>query len=203
MLKTGLLVLCYVLCFIPGLLLAGCSLDALRQTQTADAALAAQQLTSMASRIMQTQNAAFFNPSGVEGGSSVTPPPPGGSQSVQKYHVVLPANQKWMGTGVRLVSGQVVTMDASGVISLSQTTDAKCDPDGMNPAYICNAVDCTVEGLNTGLLIARIGQGKPFKAGKHSQFTASSGGELELTINDDAYTNNSGSFDVNFTVGSP
>ena len=48
-----------------------------------------------------------------------------------------------------------------------------------------------------------MGQGYPIQVGKHIRFTNSFEGELDLTVNDDNYTNNSGSFDVNFTVGSP
>jgi hypothetical protein len=114
----------------------------------------------------------------------------------------IPANVLWVDTGIYVNQGQrlLVIPGVAGYNlqddnpnwdahswSLEGVTDELCD------------VNCVINGVNYGMLVAKINEGQPFLVTlETSDISIPASGELYLTVNDCAgcYENNSGSFDV-------
>lgn len=93
----------------------------------------------------------------------------------------------WQETGVSLISGDKVLIDATGEVvfwqSRDKTESAQCGPDG----FVADTFDeCYLApGLPRHALVARIGSvGTPFFVGSHSVFVVPTSGPLLLGMNE-------------------
>jgi len=140
---------------------------------------------------------------GPGGGSSSTSP------STTSRTVSIIMNQAWTDSGLAVMKGQRQAVSASG--KLNWLTGNKCflagqtcttTPDG-NTWSTCATQPppaFTAPGLACWSLIGKIGaNGTPFEVGASSQFTDRVTGELFLGINDNVYTDDTGSWSATVT----
>lgn len=113
--------------------------------------------------------------------------------------IVVPANQAWTDSGHVIRAGDVVRFSVSGEIKFgtgdNQTANANGNAAVRNPRF-------PVPALPVGGLIGRVGNGRAFPIGENpGPITLGQAGRLFLGINDDGFTDNSGSFRVVITRG--
>lgn len=113
--------------------------------------------------------------------------------------VTVPANTRWVDTGIIVRRGDTVKFDASGEVRLSS------DPtDVATPAGSVKGRRSTRAPLRTelsGALIGRVGGSEPFGVGNQTvPLPMGAGGRLLLGINDDDLRDNSGQFTVVITA---
>ena len=130
------------------------------------------------------------------------PLPPGRRNNRTLERVVdVPGNQpRGVDTGIDLRTGDQVTISANGNVTAGRRAGV-VSPDGGRPsaAGVFGASTYPVPTAGVGALIGYIvannGQtSQPFFIGSQATFTASADGRLYLMVNDDNYTDNSGSF---------
>jgi hypothetical protein len=71
--------------------------------------------------------------------------------------------------------------------------------------FVCDA-NCVVNGVNYGMLVARIGDGSPFLITDETDtFIAQTSGTLYFTLNDclNCYSDNKGTFGFVLTLSTP
>ena len=109
--------------------------------------------------------------------------------------IVVPANQQWTPTGIRVNFGDKLQLQISGQISLRQNDpkDVAIPQGSLLQRYAANA---PMPKVLAGALIGRIDNGQPFGIGNLSSILAPASGLLYLGINDDVVTDNSGQFNV-------
>lgn len=116
--------------------------------------------------------------------------------------LVLSATQEWTNTKVTVAAGDNIGITADGQISVSPTEsvgpagDPSCTPAQEYPGAAFPAPD-----LPCWSLIARIGNGTPFEVGTSALITNAASGVLFLGINDNSFSGNSGSWNVNIKLG--
>jgi len=163
----------------------------------------------------RNQNDDNYDPFGGESGSGAAatrsrqpggnPYPTGGRRGNRTLEKVLdiPGNQpRGMDTGIDLRTGDQVTISASGNVTAGRRAGV-VSPEGgrQGAAGVFGASTYPVPTAGVGALIGYIlssnGQStQPFYVGSQLTFTAASDGRLYLMVNDDNYTDNSGSFSV-------
>ena len=116
-----------------------------------------------------------------------------GSQSVR-----VNAQQRWTDTGLQVRTGDTVTFDASGQITMSDNASDTATPAGSTTGR--NAPDAPVLNQLAGGLIAQIGGFNPIFVGNRRTITAPVSGRLYLGVNDDHLGDNRGEFVVNVGV---
>ncbi|HEV7682813.1 MAG TPA: hypothetical protein VGO68_11865 [Pyrinomonadaceae bacterium] len=122
--------------------------------------------------------------------------------------VDVPGNQsRGVDTGIELRTGDQVTISASGNVTAGRRAGV-VSPEGgrQSAASVFGATNYPVPTAGVGALIGYIlssnGQStQPFYIGTQLTFTASADGRFYLTVNDDNYSDNSGSF--NARIGYP
>ena len=136
--------------------------------------------------------------------SGSNPSPTGGgrrgNRTLEKV-VDVPGNQqRGIDTGIELRTGDQVTISASGNVTAGRRAGV-VSPEGgrQNAAGVFGASTYPVPTAGVGALIGYVvsnnGQSaQPFFVGSQLTFTAASDGRLYLMVNDDNYTDNSGSF---------
>jgi CHAT domain-containing protein len=109
----------------------------------------------------------------------------------------VPANQLWTDSGTDLQPGQQVRLTASGEIY--SASGVRNDPDGApNQDDALSLLPATGHAA----LIAKIGDaGLPFPVGRRASVHAPRGGRLYLGVNDLAFRDNSGYYQVEVVVG--
>ncbi len=107
----------------------------------------------------------------------------------------------WNDTAIDVSAGQVVALTAGGVIYITSDDANPNTPDGHgDPA----PGGFLVPGLTRWSLIGKIGDaGTPFQVGTSASVVAGTSGRLYLSINDDYYLDNHGSWNVTVTTGCP
>jgi hypothetical protein len=115
----------------------------------------------------------------------------------------LPSTQEWTDTGVTVPAGILLKIAASGTVDITATHpvtpagDQTCVPStrfpGISPAFVAPGQACWS-------LVARIGDGPPFEVGVSTTVTTASG-RLYLCVNDNNFTDNSGSWAVTMKEG--
>ncbi|MDP1547410.1 MAG: hypothetical protein Q8L87_15480 [Anaerolineales bacterium] len=127
------------------------------------------------------------------------PRTPTSTPAFDTYEINVPAEACWMDTEVTVLTGQTITIYASGIgNTYGGNEGSNADPDGQK--YICGAIECPVQGVGYGALVGRLEDLKPFFVGTYFQFTATKDGSLHFTINDWECQDNSGSFDLKIVV---
>ncbi len=133
-------------------------------------------------------------------GSNPYPPGRRNGRTLEKV-VNVPGNQqRGIDTGIDLRTGDQVTISASGNVTAGRRAGV-VSPDGgrQSAAGVFGASSYPVPTAGVGALIGYIlssnGQTtQPFFVGSQLVFTAATDGRLYLMVNDDNYTDNSGSF---------
>lgn len=108
--------------------------------------------------------------------------------------IVVPGNQQWVPTGLVVRKGERISFDATGQIQLSANAEDKAQPAGAFSQR--KAVGAPLPDTLAGALIGRIGNGQPFGIGDQTSVPMPESGPLYVGINDDAFGDNSGQFDV-------
>lgn len=131
--------------------------------------------------------------------TQAAPRTPTATPAFDTYEVSVPAAACWMDSGVSVKTGQRVTIYASGIGNTNGGVEgSNSDPNGQQ--YICGAIECPVQGVGYGSLVAKLGSQKPFFVGTYFEFNASEDGTLSFTVNDWECDDNSGAFELKITV---
>jgi hypothetical protein len=125
--------------------------------------------------------------------STTAPPTPGGAG------VAVRANQAWTDTGVTVRRGELMRFVASGEVMFGGTAGQNAGPGGnsamKNASY-------PVPDLPVGALIGRVGNGQPFAIGTTATaIEMPAAGRLQLGVNDDVHSDNTGAFRVQVLRG--
>jgi hypothetical protein len=132
----------------------------------------------------------------------------------QAVRAVVPSNQEWMDTGYRVLEGQEIQFQASGVISLQKGNPIAfpCTPDGLS----LKTVQQPIREENLGALVAKIVQlvavevdektgeetrfeeEKFFYIGSRNRVSMPLSGRLYLGVNELVVVDNEGVFEVVF-----
>lgn len=109
--------------------------------------------------------------------------------------IQVPANQKWIDTGIDVNAGANVVFQASGEVTIGRSPGQTATPDGNGSYRNNNYPDPTAPG---GALIGKVGaNGRPFGIGSQSQpLPMPASGRLYLGVNDNEIGDNSGAFSV-------
>jgi Ca2+-binding EF-hand superfamily protein len=114
----------------------------------------------------------------------------GGSRTVR-----VNPQQRWTDTGITVRRGQIVTLDATGTITMSDNPQDTATPAGSQTGRRAN--DAPILNQLAGALIARIDDYGPIFLGDRASVTAPVSGRLYLGVNDDHLPDNRGEFVVN------
>jgi hypothetical protein len=106
--------------------------------------------------------------------------------------------QRWADTGLVVRAGDLVTVDATGSIQMSDEANDTASPAGSNTGR--RAPDAPILNQLAGGLIAQIDNYGPIFIGGRRSFTAPVTGRLYLGVNDDHLADNRGEFIVNLGV---
>ena len=114
--------------------------------------------------------------------------------------ITVPGNSRGMDSGIDVRSGDQITFTATGTVVAGQRAGS-VGPEGGRSSGFGSVVNTRpVPGAGVGALIGYIrtaeGQTQPFFIGSSLTYNATSDGRLYLAINDDNYSDNSGSFTV-------
>jgi hypothetical protein len=127
----------------------------------------------------------------------------GGTGEAGERFITVRGDSQGTDTGLELRRGDRVTVNASGTIVANPRFGA-VSPEGRSETYTIRQNYPVTEvggGALIGYMQMRNGQrSRPFYVGSQNSFTAPVDGRLFLLINDDDYTNNSGSFSVRLDV---
>src|ERR1700730_19012487 len=115
--------------------------------------------------------------------------------------VSVPAIQPWNDTGVFINAGDSVSITATGIIKIAGSDPGKT-PAGA-PGCITEDDTWLADGLTCWSLIGRIGDNPAFEVGDGTSFTATSSGELFLSVDDNYFPDNSGAWTATITFGPP
>jgi hypothetical protein len=108
--------------------------------------------------------------------------------------VSVPSTSQWIDTGLDVMQSDRLTFQAAGQIRLSADRSAVTGPGGLAAARSQNY---PLSGAPGGALIGRIDDGEPFLIGAgRTVVTMPATGRLRLGINDDLFTDNSGTYRV-------
>jgi len=105
---------------------------------------------------------------------------------------------RWTDTGIDVRAGQMVNLDSSGTIQMSDNAQDTATPAGSASGR--RAPDAPILNQAAGALIARIGDYGPIFVGNRQSFNAPVSGRLYLGVNDDHLPDNAGEFIVNVTT---
>jgi CubicO group peptidase (beta-lactamase class C family) len=122
------------------------------------------------------------------------------------FEVSVPANERWHDTKITLKAGQTITISARGSVYVGNLgtlygalADDNQTPAG-TPALKLAKKEAVAPTLTPWLLVGRTGEkGAPFAIGEGTTYTAPTTGELYLSVNDDFFPDNTGSWTV--TIG--
>ena len=117
----------------------------------------------------------------------------GGSEQVR-----VNAQQRWTDSGIIVRAGDVVSIDASGEIQMSDDPGDTATPAGSRRGR--KAPDAPVLNQLAGGLIAKIEDYPPIFIGNRTTVTAPVSGRIYLGVNDDHLPDNRGEFAVTLNV---
>lgn len=98
-------------------------------------------------------------------------------------------------TTITLKKGDIITLKASGEITLGPFAGTT-SPEGIEGYTIYNYVP----GFKQGSLLGKIGDGEWFLVGNGQTITCQESGKLQLVVNDNDPSNNSGYFNVEYYI---
>ena len=113
--------------------------------------------------------------------------------------IVVSPKVRWTDTGIHLREGEVVTLQASGIVQLSTDPADNGDPGGVHSGR--RAPNAPLPSRVAGALIARVGDSSPILVGRNPTLRAPARGQLFLGVNDDTLSDNKGQFRVRILSG--
>jgi hypothetical protein len=113
--------------------------------------------------------------------------------------IVVSPRVRWTDAGIFLRDGEVVTLQASGIVQLSTDPADNGDPGGVHSGR--RAPNAPLPSRVAGALIARVGDSAPILVGRNPTLRAPAGGRLFLGVNDDDLSDNKGQFRVRIVPG--
>jgi hypothetical protein len=114
--------------------------------------------------------------------------------------VRVPANQKWVDSGITLSQGQTLTVESSGEVQLTADGAEKAGTAGAASGR--KVAGSQAPGLPVGALVGRLGpNGAAFAIGNLTNIVSPGAGRLYLGVNDDENGDNQGYYDVRLTAG--
>ena len=153
-----------------------------RQDQNGDGELTRSELTN--AEVSAASGAA--NPVGTTGTR--------GRSTAGEPQVIVDAARGWVDTGYDLRAGDVVSIQATGTVTLSTGGSDVADPAGSRTNR--RATSAPLPDEPAGALIARIGNGQAMMVGSRRTITANNAGRLYLSVNDDFFDDNRGQYSV-------
>lgn len=131
--------------------------------------------------------------------TKAAPRTPTATPAYDSYQVSVPAAACWMDSEIAVTKGQRITIFASGIGNTNGGVESSnSDPNGQT--YVCGAIECPVQGVGYGSLVARVGDQNAFFVGTYLEFTVEADGSLMFTVNDWECDDNSGSFELKVVV---
>ena len=115
----------------------------------------------------------------------------------QTFTINVPANTLWFDTGIKIVKGQDVTIQATGNVKTRKNSDN--DADGQT-TFFCDDAPCHLPRAYYGALMGRLAGWIPFRIYTACYFTAPVSGALFLAFKDWSIEDNVGEFIVTVTV---
>jgi Ca2+-binding EF-hand superfamily protein len=115
-------------------------------------------------------------------------------RAADRPQVIVDAARGWVDTGYDLRAGDVVSIQASGSVTLSTSASDVADPAGSRTNR--RASSAPLPNEPAGALIARIGNAAPLMIGSSRTINASTAGRLYLSVNDDFFDDNRGQYRV-------
>ena len=106
---------------------------------------------------------------------------------------------RWTDTGIYLREGEIVRLQASGIVQLSTDPADNGDPGGVHSGR--RAPGAPLASRVAGALIARVGDSAPILVGRNPTLRAPASGQLYLGVNDDNLADNKGHFRVTVLPG--
>jgi len=120
---------------------------------------------------------------------------PAPTEEAEIYYASVPANVKWVNSGIFLETNDEVTISVSGTWTNNINRFDPYGPDG-HPEKDSQSI---LPEIKIGTLIGRIANGPRFPIGSYKAFTAENSGELKLSMNDTKnFSDNAG--EMNMTV---
>jgi hypothetical protein len=114
------------------------------------------------------------------------------------YRFAIPGKPSWTDTGVDIVAGAKVLIEAADEVCTKGENLSSCSgPEGQSKASEANLKG--FEKVGHGALVGSLGDTR-FTVQRRLEFTAPSSGSLRLGVNDKDVGNNSGSYEVRITV---
>lgn len=119
-------------------------------------------------------------------------PPP--AQAPPAGALIVAGNQRWTPTNITVRSGETLRFRTTGEVRLSGDPNDRAQAAGsFSQKY---APGGPLPSVYAGALIGRINRGRPFAIGDQPAVRMPAGGTLDLGINDDNVSDNSGQFQV-------
>lgn len=122
----------------------------------------------------------------------------GGDGSARIRTIDLDPRQRWTDTGLWVSRGDLLTVDASGVVQLSTSINDVAGPAGARSGR--RAANAPLSDQRAGAVIAWIGTAVPILIGDQRTVIAPETGRLYLGVNDDHLADNTGQFRVHVVV---
>jgi hypothetical protein len=125
-------------------------------------------------------------------------PTPANDAEPSAMRLAVPSSHSWTDTGIDIVAGQRVTVDAADEVCTKGDSVQHCSgPEGQRVTSGSNVKG--FEKLGHGALVAAVGDTR-FGVGRKATFVAPSSGRLYLGINDKDVGNNKGSYAVRVVI---
>jgi len=122
-----------------------------------------------------------------------------GTQAANMREVTVEAVRCWVDTGIDVRSGDRLSIQASGTVTLSDNASDMAQPAGSTTGR--RASSAPLPNEPAGALIARVGNGAPMAVGGRPSVTANGDGRLYMSVNDDHFADNRGAYSVLISVG--
>ena len=117
--------------------------------------------------------------------------------AVPRGAIIVRGDQPWTKSGITVAKGERIEFTATGDIMIAANASSGI---GGNPAVTSPAIRYPVLNSPVGALIARVGNRAPFAIGANTQPIAMpANGQLLLGVNDDYFSDNSGTYTVTLT----
>ena len=108
--------------------------------------------------------------------------------------VTVDASRGWIDTGLDVRTGDMLSIQASGTVTLSTNTSDVADPAGSRTNR--RASSAPLPNESAGALIARVANATPVIVGSRQSITANATGRLYLAVNDAYFDDNRGEYRV-------
>lgn len=123
-----------------------------------------------------------------------------------EWKVVVSATERWFDTGIEVSRGAKLIITASGAVTWAppggRNMSSTVGPNGTRPPFPQDSPRFPVPDAGCGSLVMRIGP-STFAVGEARTIEVQNAGTVQLMVNDDVLSDNSGSFEVNIKLNEP